>query len=223
MCKLIEIIALTVEDAKRIESAGANRIELISALKEGGLTPSYGLIEAVVKAVDIPVNVMIRPHSQSFVYSTEELELMKQDIQIAKQLGANGVVLGVLTLKNEIDEKALQKLLTVCESLDVTFHRAIDETDVLKSMECLSHYPQITTVLSSGGSEQPIEENVAVIKEMMKKRKHLDILLGGGLTLENVEAIQEQTGADCFHFGTAVREGLAIDEEKISVVCGRIK
>lgn len=81
---IIEVIADTVEDAIIAEQAGANRIELITGVAEGGLTPSYGIIEAVCKAVSIPVYVMIRPHSRSFSYSNTELNSMVKDIQICK-------------------------------------------------------------------------------------------------------------------------------------------
>ena len=215
MVKTVELIALTLEDAKRIEKAGGNRIELISAMSEGGLTPSYGLIEAVVKSVKIPVNVMIRPHSYGFVYTEEEIQLMKQDILQAKKLGANGVVLGVLTPQNEIDVPTLQKLLSVCDGLEVTFHRAIDETDVPKNVKLLSNYPQITTILTSGGLKAPIAQNVDIIKQAIANSGHIDILLGGGLTLENAREIADETHANCLHLGSAVRQGIEIDENKI--------
>ena len=93
---MLEIIATSVEDAIVIEKGGADRIELVSALSEGGLTPSYGLVHRVIGAVNIPVNVMIRPHSLSFVYSDEDLLCMLEDIKQAKALGANGVVFGML-------------------------------------------------------------------------------------------------------------------------------
>ena len=81
---MIEVIATTIEDAIRIEKSGCNRIELVSALTEGGLTPSYALIKNVVKSVNIPVNVMIRPHAKSFNYTYKEIQLMKEDILAAK-------------------------------------------------------------------------------------------------------------------------------------------
>jgi len=105
---MIEIIAATPEDARRIEACGADRIELVSALSEGGLTPSYAIIEITVKSVTIPVNVMIRPHSKSFVYTREEIEIMKEDIHVAKELGANGVVIGALDEKRKIHEAFIE-------------------------------------------------------------------------------------------------------------------
>jgi len=216
---MLEIIAMTLEDAKRIEAGGGQRIELVSALSEGGLTPSYGLIEAVCREVEIPVNVIIRPHSKDFVYTPEEIELMKSDILVAKKLGANGVVIGVLNKDNSINFEALQSLLGVCGGLDVTFHRAIDElSDIAGAAAELAAYPQITNILTSGGLLQGIERNTEVLKLARARSGHIRILLGGGLNLLNVQGIKERSGATDFHFGSAVRTAGDIDVEKIRKV-----
>lgn len=201
---MLEIIAMTVEDAKVIEQCGADRIELVSALTEGGLTPSYALIESVVKSVNIPVNVMVRHHAKSFNYSNQEVDLMIRDIEIIKSLGANGVVFGLLDGKQNIEEKQLKRLLNACDGLDITFHKAIDETNVLESITTLSKYPQITNVLTAGGLDH-ITKNSDMIKQMIAKSGHIKILLGGGLTLDNLNFLKTETGASDFHFGTAVR------------------
>lgn len=201
---MLEIIGMCVEDAKQIEAYGADRIELVSALTEGGLTPSYGLIEAVVNSVNIPVNVMIRHHAKGFVYSKEDLKIMKKDIEIVKNLGANGVVLGLLDRFNNIDEEGLKSLLSKCNGLDVTFHKAIDETDLIKSVRILNKYPNITNILTAGGKSD-ITSNIDVINEMIDKSNDINILLGGGLNFENIEEIKVLTKAKDFHFGTAIR------------------
>ncbi|MGL5694754.1 MAG: copper homeostasis protein CutC [Peptostreptococcaceae bacterium] len=201
---MLEIIGMSVEDAKAIEECGADRIELVSALTEGGLTPSYAIIEEVIKAVNIPVNVMIRPHAKSFVYSNYDVKIMKKDIEIVKKLGANGVVLGLLDQFNNIDENNLSELLQLTKGMDVTFHKAIDDTDVLKSLDVLNKYENITNILTAGGNT-PILENVQVIKSMIEKYDNINILLGGGLTFNNIEEIKYKTNATNYHFGTAVR------------------
>lgn len=212
---MIEIIATTYHDAIEIQAGGADRIELVQALSEGGLTPSYGLIQAVIKGVNIPVNVMIRPHSDSFVYTQEEIELMKKDIQIAKELGANGVVFGVLTPDNEINENHLKELLAVCDGLDVTFHRAIDETDVVESINLLSAYEQITTVLTSGGIKTKIEDNINTLNLMAQQSAHINILVGGGLNFDNISEILANVQTQHAHFGTAVRKASGVDRELV--------
>ncbi len=219
---MLEIIAMTPEDARRIEACGGDRIELISAFSEGGLTPSYGMIEKVVEAVNIPVNVMVRPHAKSFVYTKEEIEIMKKDIAIVKELGANGVVLGTLNEKGEICEELLQELLAACDGLEVTFHRAMDElSDPVEGIRLLSKYPQIKTVLTSGG-KGAISQNGLILREMMKNTGHIQVMLGGGLSLENIRPLLTETGASHCHFGTAVRHHKSIfgeiDEAKLKTL-----
>jgi copper homeostasis protein len=204
---MIEIIATTLDDAKDIERYGGDRIELVSGLQEGGLTPSRGLIKHVVEAVNIPVNVIIRPHAKSFTYTHEELSIMREDIILARELGANGVVLGVLDTNNRICEASLGYLLDACGGLDVTFHRAIDElTHPLSGIKMLRRYPQIKTILTSGG-KGPILCNLETIKAMAREAGHMEIMVGGGLTLENLAHVEEFTGAPSYHFGRGVRTG----------------
>lgn len=93
-----------------------------------------------MKNVNIPVNVMIRQHANGFVYSEQDLKIMKRDIQVAKNLCVNGVVLVILDENNNINEKHLIELLNECDGLDVTFHRVIDETNIHESMKILSKY-----------------------------------------------------------------------------------
>lgn len=201
---MLEIIGMTVEDAKIIEDCGADRIELVSALTEGGLTPSFGLIESVVNSVKIPVNVMIRPHAKSFVYSKEDINIMLKDINRVKDIGANGVVFGMLDNKSNIDEENLNFLLQYCDNLDVTFHRAIDESNTIESVNILKDYDRITNILTSGGKGS-IRDNAEIIKDMMLNSNNIKILLGGGLNFNNIVEIKEVTKANNFHFGTAIR------------------
>ncbi|CEN23904.1 copper homeostasis protein [[Clostridium] sordellii] len=201
---MLEIIGMSVEDAIAIEKCGADRIELVSALTEGGLTPSFGLIESVVNKVKIPVNVMIRHHAKSFVYSDEDINIMIKDIEKVKEIGANGVVFGMLDEKNNIKEEQLITLLEAAKGLDVTYHRAIDETNVIDSIKILSKYEYITNVLTSAGKGN-IENNIEKIKEMKKNAGSINILLGGGLNFENIDRIKNLTNNKDFHFGTAIR------------------
>lgn len=200
---LLEVIADSVADARAIEEGGAQRIELVSALSEGGLTPSVGLIEQVVRAVGLPVHVMIRPHAQSFCYTPDDLAVMVRDIELAKQSGAAGVVFGALTKSGELDRAALQTLLSAAGKLAVTFHRAIDAARApLTLAEELRQLPQVTRVLTAGGAGR-IEDNCAQLKQLAKAGSA--IIAGSGITLENVAAIIAASGVREIHVGTAVR------------------
>lgn len=224
---MIEIIATTLEDAVKIQKCGGNRIELVSALGEGGLTPSYALIKRVISSVKIPVNVMIRPHSYSFIYTKDEIDIMKEDILIAKSLKANGVVFGVLNDRNEICEKSLDDLLKVCDGIDVTFHRAIDElTEPINGIKVLAKYPQIKNVLTSGGKGN-ISDNIDTLKNMIFNAQHINIMLGGGLNFSNIEDIICKTHALQYHFGTSVRESCScngkISSEKLICLVKKVQ
>ncbi|KEK22550.1 copper homeostasis protein CutC [Bacillus gaemokensis] len=204
---MLEVIATCLEDVKRIEESGGNRIELISAYTEGGLTPSYAFIKKAVKAVNIPIHVMIRPHAKSFIYTTEEIEMMKEDIQIAQEHGAAGVVLGVLNEQNQIDEEKLADLLSVVDGINVTFHRAIDEVDdLVGAVKLLRNFNKVTHILTSGGHGN-IVENIPVLSAMQKEsQENLELIVGSGVTKENIAQLLNETGITQAHVGTAVRE-----------------
>ncbi len=224
---MIEIIAMTPEDARRIEACGADRIELVGALSEGGLTPSYGMIEKVVQAVRIPVNVMIRPHAKSFLYKEEEIGIMKKDILVSEELGANGVVFGALDETGQVSEEIILELTGICGGLDITFHKAIDEsTDVIEGIAILSRHPWIKTVLTSGGRGS-IADNIPVINKMIERSGHIRVMTGGGLNLANIRQVMEGTGLCDYHFGTAVRFDHSIhgdiDAKKLKELIGIIK
>ena len=207
---LIEFIAVTVEDAKLIEKSGANRIELVSGLTEGGITPSYGLIEKVVQSVTIPVNVMVRPHAQSFCYSEDDFAIMKNDIRIIRSLGANGVVFGMLDKKGDVNFRRLEELLTDIGTMEVTFHRAIDNSNnIIKAAQQLDQYKEINTILTSGGYGD-WETRLETLRKMKETCKNTDILIGSGLSKENIRQLHTQVAINCYHFGTAIRNDNSI-------------
>jgi copper homeostasis protein len=202
---LLEGIATTLEDAKRIEQAGADRIELVSSLTEGGLTPSFALIDRVINDISIPVNVMVRPHAQSFCYTSDDIDIMIKDMEMIRSIGANGVVWGVLDEQNNIDFRSLERLLEASSGLDITFHRAIDcLTDPVQGVAKLTKYKEITSVLTSGGFGD-WNERLSTIKAMCNISEHISILVGSGLTKNNILEIHEQVQTSQYHFGTALR------------------
>jgi copper homeostasis protein len=204
---MIEVIATCVDDAIAIEKYGGQRIELSSALSEMGITPSYALIKNVVDKVKIPVHVLIRPHSKSFVYSDNDMQVMKEDIEVAKKLGADGIVIGALDEYNRIDEEKLEELLALADNIDVTFHRAIDITeDPVESVRTLLKYPQIKRIVTAGGKGRVVDNLDAIRKMVEAAKDKITIMLGGGLNKDNLRLVMERTGAREVHFGTGVRE-----------------
>ncbi|GGD79420.1 copper homeostasis protein CutC [Paenibacillus nasutitermitis] len=206
---ILEVIATCMEDAITAELNGADRLELITAITEGGLTPGIGLVEQAVRSVGIPVFVMVRPHSRSFVYSDHDISTMAAEIRAIAAAGAAGVVLGALTSDGGIDEQALQTLLPLTNGMQVTFHRAFDELeDQIAGLRTLAKYPQITRVLTSAGPG-PAPESVSAMQRLVREARGgaLNILAGSGLKPHGIKTFIEQTGVTEVHFGSAVRYG----------------
>ncbi len=204
----IEVIATNIEDVKLASQSSANRIELVTGIAEGGLTPSAGLMEAAIRTASIPVYVMIRPNSQSFTYSEDDIAMMIRDIEVAKLAGAPGLVLGTATVERTVDTKVLDKLLAAADGLDITFHRAFDElADQFEALKILSAYPQISRVLTSGGQEKA-EQAVNHLAQLQEIAEQVGVALqaGSGLSIHNTELLVRKTGISQLHYGGAVRE-----------------
>lgn len=207
---LLEIIAINLADVKAANEYGADRIELVTGIAEGGLTPSIGLVEAAVAASRIPVNVMVRPHSQSFRYGEDDVAVMLRDINAIGRAGATGIVFGALDDTGGIDIPLLKQVLAAANEarLDVTFHRAFDELqDQLSAWRTLAAYPSISRILTSGG-RAPAPQALPRLREL--RTASLDggpcILAGHGLTPETLDLVLRETGVPEVHFGSAVRE-----------------
>lgn len=218
---LLEVIATTLADAKAAARGGADRLELVTAMGEGGLTPSIGLIEAVVEAVPIPVNVIVRPHSRSFVYDAADYTVMLRDVRGARSAGAHAVVIGMLTPSHEVDRDGLQRVIDAADGMPLTFHRAFDEArDLHEALDVLLEFAAVTNVLTSGGKPSVLEATAQI--ESLTRRAahtHCTVLAGAGLTLERVAEFVSATQVRAVHFGSGVRvdnKGLApVDEHKV--------
>jgi len=204
---LLEICVDTAESAAAAERGGADRVELSSNLLEGGVTPSAGMIAAVRKRVSIPLHVMIRPRGGDFCYSDSEFEAMKHDVDAAKHLGANGVVLGLLDQNANVDVERTRELVERARPISVTFHRAFDFVpDLLKSLDDVIR-AGAGRILTSGG-EARAEDTLAILANLVRAaQSRAVIMVCGGVRAHNIKQILEATQAREIHVG---QSGVAV-------------
>lgn len=187
------------EKALEAQNNGANRIELCENLAVGGTTPSYGTVKVCLEKLDIPIFPMIRARGGSFVYSKDEIEIMKEDIKIFKELGVKGVVLGCLTSDNKIDLELTKKLVNLAYPMEATFHKAIDE--IQNPLDYIDNLINIgiKRILTSGGKATALEGK-DLINEMIKKSNgRLKIVVAGKVTKENLNGLSNLILANEFH------------------------
>ncbi|HFI0480096.1 TPA: copper homeostasis protein CutC [Streptococcus suis] len=173
-------------------SLGAKRIELCDNLAVGGTTPSYAVIKYVCQLAheqDATVMTMIRPRGGDFCYDEAELEIMLEDCKVAKELGSDGLVYGVLTKDNWLDEVALEGLFAVSQGCQIVFHMAFDQIPRQRQFEAIDWLAAhgVTRILTRGSLTGSALNNVDWLREIVSYAQgKLEILIGGGLTVENV-------------------------------------
>jgi len=204
---LVEVCANSLESALNAQKAGANRIELCSELAVGGITPSYGLLKKVREHISIPVNVLIRPRSGDFTYSDLELEIMKQNIQLCKELGFNGVVSGILKADFTLDVDRTHELMVSAKGMEFTFHRAFDWVkDPFKTLGELESMG-VNTILSSGQQKSAIL-GIDLLSELKAKSTSCIVMPGSGIKKDNAYRFKEK-GFSIVHLsGTQFRKTL---------------
>lgn len=219
----LEICADSVESALAAQRGGAHRIELCSGLIEGGTTPSSGLISTVRSRLSIPICVMIRPRNGDFCYGADDFETMEQDVLTAKQLGAEGIVFGILLDDGRVDVERTKRLVNLARPLKVTFHRAFDMSrDLSESLETLI-VAQVDRVLTSGG-EQRVEDGLPLVKSLAAKAaQRITIMAGGGITESNAHHVIATTGVHELHASAAASISSPMRHRNEKIAMGVLK
>jgi len=186
----LEVCCYSLECAMTAELAGADRIELCSAPKEGGLTPSYGLLKLAREQVTLPVHPIVRPRGGDFCYSSSEFEVILQDIEHIRALGFPGVVVGILDAEGHIDLLRMRHIMQRCDGMAVTFHRAFDM--------CLNPYQALEQLTDMGvariltsGQQQNAEIGLALLRELNSQSRGPIIMAGAGVRLTNLHKFQQ--------------------------------
>ncbi len=184
---MLEICSFSLESCLTAQKAGANRVELCGGMFEGGTTPSTGLIRLARQNLHIQLFVMIRPRGGDFYYSDSEFEVMKEDILTAKNLGADGVVFGILNPDGSVDKNRTTELINLAKPLKVTFHRAFDiANDPIQALEDIIECG-CERILTSGQKNTAIE-GIDLLKILVEKSQNrIEIMAGSGVNAQNAQ------------------------------------
>lgn len=197
--KLLEIAVFNIESAIAAEKAGADRIELCENPFDGGTTPSYGTLKTIRDKIQIPVFPIIRPRGGDFLYSDAEFEIMKQDLQMVKELGFSGAVIGLLNKDGNIDKERTKMLVDIAKGMQLTFHRAFDR--------CKELFQALEDIIETGcariltsGQKPNVNDAKDVIKTLVEKAANRIIILpGSGVRSQGLSELVSETGANEFH------------------------
>ena len=201
---ILECCVDSVESAIEAEKGGANRIELCSALVIGGLSPSKALFEKVKEQVNIKIHVLLRPRFGDFCYTDFEHEIIKKEIKMFKELGADGVVIGTLKSDGSLNLGQMKELVEEAEGMSITLHRAFDMcADPFRTLEEVKELG-IHTILTSGQKNSCIDGKDLLGQLMKKANREVDILIGGGVDVSVIPALYESTGATSYHMSGKV-------------------
>ena len=196
---VLEICVDSLESAVTAAKGGADRVELCSDLMEGGITPSSGLIQSVRAQIGIDLYVMIRPRGGDSLYSDSELEVMEADITEVKRLGADGVVLGVLTADGRVDIASTHRLVKLAAPMKVTFHRAIDmTTDLGQACEDVAT-AGAHRILTSGGKQTALVGAEQIAELVRIAGDKMSIMAGSGINAHNVARVARTSAVSEFH------------------------
>lgn len=190
----------TLEQCRRAESLGADRLELCARLDLGGTTPDWQLVKEVLKQVQIPVKVMIRPRGGNFIYTEAEVAQMRASIARFLDLGVPEFVAGTLTPQHQID---LPLLTTLCEAMEgrpVTFHKAIDEVpDMEAAVGQLKAIPNLKYLLTSGGAPTA-QAGLPQLRKLLKcAAPEITVIAAGSITNTNVQQLHQVLGGREYH------------------------
>ncbi len=195
----LEVIGFNIESCKIAQSAGAHRIELCDNPGDGGTTPSYGFIKAARKNLQIDLFPIIRPRGGDFLFTDAELEVMKADVKICKDLGCDGVVIGMLNADGTVNIQRCSQLVQLAYPLGVTFHRAFDR--VVDAAQALEDIIEIgcERILTSGLQPTALAGAEKIASLIKQADERIIIMPGSGVRSNNILELVKKTGAKEFH------------------------
>ncbi len=207
----LEICCFNISSCRFAQDNGAGRIELCDNPAEGGTTPSAGLVEAARKILAIDLYPIIRPRGGDFLYDDDDFGIMRRDVLMCKELGCDGVVIGMVDRSGAIDVRRMAQLVTLAYPMEVTCHRAFDQTsDPFEALETIISIG-CTRILTSG-QRPTAREGIALIAELVSiSGERIVIMPGSGVRSENIRSLIEGTGAAEFHSTARMKHPTGMD------------
>jgi len=186
-------------------AAGAHRIELCADAAEGGTTPGFGTIKRVKEKISIDVYPIIRPRGGDFFYDDDEFIVMKTEILLCKELGCEGVVIGMLKQDGSIDKDRCRQLVALAYPMGVTFHRAFDRA--VNPFEALEDIIQTgcERILTSGHKPTALEGAQLLDELIRQANDRIIIMPGSGIRATNISEVAKRTGAVEFHSSASIK------------------
>ena len=216
---ILEVCVDSVESAKAAVRGGADRLELCTNLVIGGTTPGVSQFKQIRKACDIPINVLIRPRYGDFLYTDYEFQMISEDAQMFRDLGADGVVVGFLKPDGNLDMDRLKVLRENAGAGSMTLHRAFDVCrDPYRSLKEAIEVG-VDTILTSGQQNTCLEGKELLGELMGQADGRIDILVGSGVNGKAIASLMADIGARCFHMSgkTIVDSGMTYRKEHVNM------
>lgn len=197
----LESCCTSLEEAVYAQSQGARRIELCECLEVGGVTPSNELLQEVISAVKIPVNVLVRPRGGDFYFSEEEILETLEGIRMSAAAGAQGVVIGALDEAGNVAVDTMRRLITEARelALSVTFHRAFDVcADPLAAFDAILDLG-CDRLLTSGHEADAYAGRFLIAELVRRASGRIAVMAGCGVRPSNIDAIASASSAPEYH------------------------
>jgi copper homeostasis protein len=202
---LLEVIVQTVADAVEAASGGADRLEVVRAIGEGGLTPPTSLVRDIVAATRLPLRVMVR-ENVGYAIEPGELPVLQRAASEFAAAGVDGLVIGFA----RAGEVLIEDLVCVLESapgVSATFHRAFDTfRDPLRAIDELGAVVAIDRVLTSGGEGDPVVRGERLARYSARAGGRLTFVAGGGVDREALTHFARVGCVREVHVGRAARD-----------------
>lgn len=201
---ILESCVDSVESAMNAAAGGANRLELCANLVIGGTTPSPKLFEEIRKLCDVKIHVLIRPRFGDFCYSHYECTIIRQEVEMFRELGADGVVIGVLKPEGTLNGGVMEGLIGAAGAMSVTLHRAFDVCrDPWETFQQAKELG-VHTILTSGQKDHCLAGKELIRDLVCQAGDSMDILVAGGVSAEVIEQMRPFTKATSFHMSGKV-------------------